>query len=119
MKKDLKAVSSNKSTCIAASSLVACSIAGIVSTASPANASLQFETLGTGAQIRASLLENHTVPVSVSPYAADHKGGEGKCGEGKCGGTKDDDSEKAPAPAPTPDKSGEGKCGEGKCGGSK
>lgn len=97
-------------------------LSGAVLSVTPLHAetgSLTSTDLGTGSEIRATLLgtsvdantleltcgekkeEAKPAEKKADAKAAEHKCGEGKCGEGKCG-------EKA--------KTAEHKCGEGKCG---
>jgi len=75
-----------------------------------------YSNLGSGEEIRASLLNTpsataKTLDLKCGAKAktdSTKKGKDGKCGEGKCG-------EKKPAAKKVKD----GKCGEGKCGASK
>ncbi|PKL84318.1 MAG: hypothetical protein CVV24_00475 [Ignavibacteriae bacterium HGW-Ignavibacteriae-3] len=101
--------------------------AGAPSTLNAANL-FDFNNLGSGAELRASLLNtspertlemkcgnksDSKSPKADDPKAKDSKAKDGKCGEGKCGDKKMND---AKATKPMDSKAKDGKCGEGKCG---
>ncbi len=67
-----------------------------------------FSFLGSGLQVRSSILALNGANSDAISNEAD-KSGEGKCGEGKCGEGKCGEGKKE-------DKGAEAKCGEGKCG---
>lgn len=85
-----------------------------------------FNDLGTGADVRAELLDNASNGVvgfdlkCGEGKAKDAKCGEGKCGEGKCGDKKGKSKDAKCGEGKCGDKKGkskDAKCGEGKCGG--
>ena len=92
---------------IALATLVAGAMSG---SQAQANDLLTLVALGSGTQLRSSLLNTNQSQAThygtnATAETHDSKSGEGKCGEGKCGDESDS-------------KSAEGKCGEGKCGDS-
>ncbi len=113
-----------------ASSIVAGAILG---TASMNTAeAFSFSDLGSGAEIRAELLNNNSNGIigldlkCGEGKAKDAKCGEGKskdakCGEGKCGGQdgKSKDAKCGEGKCGDHGKSKDAKCGEGKCGDKK
>lgn len=113
---------------IFATGLLAGSVLSLGALQANATNLLNYQDLGSGAQVRAELLRSERSLVGsyelscgekkTESKAAEQKCGEGKaesksaehkCGEGKCG------ENKAESKA-AEHKCGEGKCGEGKCG---
>ncbi|WP_306350018.1 hypothetical protein [Flavobacterium sp. '19STA2R22 D10 B1'] len=126
-------------------------VAGVLFTTSNVSATnlLDFDYLGTGAQLRSQLLsgnssilltsatdglksiegacgekktETKTDSKSKEAKTKDAKCGEGKCGEGKCGDKKTEkkaDKKSKKEAKKSEAKSKDAKCGEGKCGGKK
>lgn len=114
----------NKKTIMLGGTVIASAILGLGQVEAKTNA-LRFNTLGSGAEVRANLL-NSTSPASAleltcgakkeGEKTSEHKCGEGKCGEGKCGEKKEASSTTKSESKTAEHKCGEGKCGEGKCG---
>ena len=127
---------------LVAGSLIAGAVFGAASLHANANDLFRFDELGSGATVRAHLLDQSETnlkafllelscgedakkdPADAKKFPAtkkaDDKSIEAKCGEGKCGeGTSKDMKTGATADttkAAKDSKSAEGKCGEGKCG---
>ncbi len=113
-------------------------ISGMIAGALPVMANsdnlFSYETMGSGSELRAELLEQYGSPIDAANSSAtdyivgEAKCGEGKCGEGKCGekGKKETTKEtkkeskketkKSSAEGKTSEKTSEAKCGEAKCG---
>ncbi len=127
-------------------SFIAGSVLGLgAATTTSAESLFGFRSLGSGADLRSSLLESSSernlelkcgskTETSTSSKTADAKCGnktesktkDAKCGEGKCGGkseskTKDANcgAKKDSTVTTTQSKTKDAKCGEGKCGGKK
>jgi len=103
---------SKNKTSILTGSLIAGAI-GLTSITAGASNLFNYNSLGSGTELRSELLNVSASPLKVAELecgdkkkAADSKG---KTGEAKCGDKKADSK----------GKSGEGKCGEGKCGDKK
>lgn len=97
-------------------------IAGALPFAANANDLFNYGDLGSGAEVRSSLLDKYGSPLNAyQNQATDYilgeaKCGEGKCGEGKCGeGEKKAEAKKGEAKK-AETKTTEAKCGEAKCG---
>ena len=60
-------------------------IGAFSTTEANANSLLDFEALGTGAELRTNLITANAVSPIVSNTNIELECGEGKCGEGKCG----------------------------------
>ncbi len=104
---------SKNKTSILAGSLIAGAI-GLSSINAGASNLFNYNSLGSGAELRSELLNVNVSPLKVAELeCGDKKKGadstKSKTGEAKCG-----DKKKAAA-----GKTGEGKCGEGKCGDKK
>ena len=104
-------------------------IAGTLPIAANAGNMFSYEDLGTGSQVRTSLIEKYVSPGDAVYNFNENFVFEEKCGEGKCGEkkepakkqeTKKEGKEKATKAkakkAPEKGKTKEAKCGEGKCG---
>jgi len=117
---------------IIAGSLITGAIVSTASLSGNASNLFSFESLGSGAEIRTSLLNKAMTDHSLNTFelkcgeqskadttkpaakkaegkTTDAKCGEGKCGEGKCGEKKADTNK-------SENKTKDAKCGEGKCG---
>ncbi|MBI9062671.1 MAG: hypothetical protein JEZ14_11855 [Marinilabiliaceae bacterium] len=97
-------------------------IAGALPLAANANDLFSYSDMGSGAEVRSSLLDKYGSPLNAYQNQAtdfiigEAKCGEGKCGEGKCGeGEKKAEAKKGEAKK-AETKTTEAKCGEGKCG---
>lgn len=97
-------------------SLIAGAVLGMSALSANANQLFSFNELGSGSEVRSTLLEratSGTANLLMELKCGDStKTKDGKCGEGKCGDKKATGKSKD-------GKCGEGKCGEGKCGGKK
>ncbi len=107
-------------------------IAGAIPIAANAGNMFSYEYLGSGSQLRNSLIEKYVSPSDVVNNSSENFVFEAKCGEGKCGEkkepakkqeTKKEGKEKATkaktaekAEKAEKGKTKEAKCGEGKCG---
>ena len=102
-------------------------IAGALPLAANANDLFNYSDMGSGAEVRSSLLDKYGSPLNAYQnqptdfIIGEAKCGEGKCGEGKCGeGEKKAEAKKGEAKKgeakKAETKTSEGKCGEGKCG---
>lgn len=109
-----------KRTSILKGSLVAGAIVAVSGFSANTAKAFSFERLGTGNDVRASLLERTHASGTLELACGGKqgktdtvakKGKDGKCGEGKCGGDKKKNTKGK--------KGKDGKCGEGKCGGEK
>ena len=78
-----------KAASIALASLVAGTV-GLAGSEAHAATTSGARVLGSGAELRSSLLKSSTVlgETATPTPTPDSKGGEGKCGEGKCGESK-------------------------------
>lgn len=117
----------NKKKSLLTGSLIASAMLGMSSLNVNANSLFNFNELGTGSEVRSTLLDRATSDVNhlmLELKCGDStKTKDGKCGEGKCGEKKTDgkakdgkcgaDKKKADG------KAKDGKCGEGKCGDKK
>ena len=126
----------NKTKLVLRGSLLAGSIISLGALQANADELVRVENLGSGGEVRATLLASERVLDNAielkcgekeetksetkksESKAEEHKCGEGKCGEGKCGekGKEETKSEAKSESKAEEHKCGEGKCGEGKCG---
>lgn len=127
----------NKTKLILKGSLLAGSIISLGALQANAEELVRAENLGSGGEIRATLLASERVldnaielkcgeketkakeETKKSESKSESKAEEAKCGEGKCGeSSKTEESKKAEKSESKAEehKCGEGKCGEGKCG---
>ncbi|WP_066628020.1 hypothetical protein [Labilibacter marinus] len=96
-------------------------ISGMIAGAMPAMANstdlFNYDTMGSGAELRAELLEQYGSPIDVQNLnSEDFLLGENKCGEGKCGEKAKKEGTKEAKKSETKEKTSEAKCGEAKCG---
>jgi uncharacterized low-complexity protein len=129
----------NKTKLVLKGSLLAGSIISLGALQANANELIRAENLGSGGEVRATLLASErTLDNAIELKCGEKeeskakeetkksesktkeaKCGEGKCGEGKCGEhSKKEESKEAEKSESKAEehKCGEGKCGEGKCG---
>ncbi len=125
----------NKTKLILKGSLLAGSIISLGALQANADELIRAENLGSGGEVRATLLASERVldnaielkcgekeegkkeaKSSKESKAEEHKCGEGKCGEGKCGEAQKAEKSEKPAEKTSESKAEEHKCGEGKCG---
>jgi uncharacterized low-complexity protein len=102
---------SKNKTSILTGSLIAGAI-GLTSITAGASNLFNYNSLGSGSELRSELLNANVSPLKVAELECGDKkktGDKSKTGEAKCGDKKKDSK----------GKSGEGKCGEGKCGDKK
>jgi len=113
----LKMKKMEKKRSIITGSLFAGALMTVTGFTANAGSMFNFNSLGSGEEVRANLLERESgarnFELKCGEKKADStsmkKGKDGKCGEGKCGDKK----------AKKAKKGKDGKCGEGKCGDSK
>ena len=102
-------------------------ISGMIAGTVPAMAAntndlLNFDVIGSGAELRTQLLEQYGSPIdavnqnSENYFVGEAKCGENKCGEGKCGKEGKKEGKKEAKKAGKSEKTGEAKCGENTCG---
>jgi len=100
----------NKTKKVLKGSLIAGAVLGISALSANASQLFSFSELGSGSEVRSTLLERSTSSTNLLlelKCGDSTKTKDGKCGEGKCGDKK------------ATGKSKDHKCGEGKCGDKK
>ena len=105
-------------------SIVAGSLLSVNTASANQSNPFSFTDLGSGSQLRSSLLDNlvsqkYNLDLACGEKSKDNTSKENKSKDGKCGGKQDSTKIKSSDTKKVDDKSKEGKCGEGKCGENK